>query len=277
MDMDLFKKIIDEFKEMNPEGTEYAMPHFQGEPMVHPQFLEICEYLEKKHVVFSLTSNATLLTKEITDALIGMGYFKAIAFSVDGMSAGTYNKVRIGAEYEKTIENIEYFLSKMSKKENGITMPCTYINFVRLPENEHELEGFLNLWLNNPKIYAVCVNYKTDFNYTPVKFNFVPPRIPCKYYNFYLNILTSGIVHACGGDYQYKYPLGDTKIQTLAEIWEGEPIKKLEKLQESSKWEESEVCKNCICWMYQASPVVSAEFGFEKSAYPFYSRYRKIW
>src|SRR3989339_782673 len=57
MDFKLFKKIIDETK-----GTlELAYLHFDGEPLIHPQFFEMVKYCKDNNVTAGISTNAILL------------------------------------------------------------------------------------------------------------------------------------------------------------------------------------------------------------------------
>ncbi len=94
------------------------------EPLLHPQFQEMLRYSKKKGLRVDFNTNANSLTEEKAKAILESGLDK-IVFSVDGVSAATYEKVRRGGNYDRVLRNIKRFThlkntGKYDKPETGL-------------------------------------------------------------------------------------------------------------------------------------------------------------
>ena len=66
MDFSLFRKIVDESK----GRTELLyMANGVGEPLIHPNIIEMIEYANKNGIHTILGTNGTLLTRDLTNRL----------------------------------------------------------------------------------------------------------------------------------------------------------------------------------------------------------------
>ena len=101
LSLDLIRKIVEE----NPQVRSYGLNNW-GEPLLHPQFVEIIEYLEDKGKSFYFATNATLLEGKVARQLVN-STLSAIYFSVDASGDG-YDKIR-GYSYQKIKNNIFFF------------------------------------------------------------------------------------------------------------------------------------------------------------------------
>jgi hypothetical protein len=60
-----------------------------------------------------------------------------------------------------------------------------------------------------------------------------------------LQVLWDGRVAACCYDYDGRMILGDLRRQTIAEIWHGEPYRRLRRAQATGDFAEWPLCRNC--------------------------------
>ncbi|HEU4929044.1 MAG TPA: radical SAM protein, partial [Candidatus Krumholzibacteria bacterium] len=102
----LWKKIIDESRGL---GITYR-PFLINEPLADHRLGEIMRYIRKDDTaVIELNSNGELMredkAKEILDAKIDI-----IRFSIDGFSAETFSKSRVGLDYHLTVERVRRFI-----------------------------------------------------------------------------------------------------------------------------------------------------------------------
>jgi len=66
MNLDLFKSVVDQL----PKGTKINL-HQSGEPLLHPQFPEMCEYGKSRGMYVMVTTNGILLGK-IKESIAGV-------------------------------------------------------------------------------------------------------------------------------------------------------------------------------------------------------------
>ena len=84
-------------------------PVFIGEALLHPDIYEIIEYAKKAGISVQLDTNATPLDKKRARRLIDSG-LDAVKFSFDGPNKEIYENVRVNANFEKTLNNIQGWL-----------------------------------------------------------------------------------------------------------------------------------------------------------------------
>src|SRR3989344_6897429 len=94
--------------------------------------------LRLKNTFVKLDTNATLLNRNN-----GLKMLKAspniLSISIDGMKKETYEKIRVGANFEKVIENTENFVKLKKEVGNTVTKIHTFMvvqqeNLMQLPE-----------------------------------------------------------------------------------------------------------------------------------------------
>ncbi|MEK6833686.1 MAG: radical SAM protein, partial [Nanoarchaeota archaeon] len=90
MDMNLYKKIIDNCSKLNIRIITLS---FFGEPFLDKQLIEKIKYAKEKGMFVAFYSNASLITKELAKDIIDSG-LDGITISFDGYSKETYEKIR---------------------------------------------------------------------------------------------------------------------------------------------------------------------------------------
>ena len=127
LNLDKFKTIlrkIPSVKFINFIGT--------GEPLVNPYFFDILKYTTANHIKVTFTTNATLLNWDKVNGLKDKK-IKIVYISIDTTDPKKYEKIRVGAKYEKVIENLK-LISDESKIPIHIQSIITKDNFEDLPK-----------------------------------------------------------------------------------------------------------------------------------------------
>lgn len=136
MSLENFKKIIDKL-----DGLFKAGLSGQGELFLHPEIFEMIKYCNKKGILVNINSNGTLLTKEIIDNICEVDIGE-LGISVDSTKKSKYEKIRVGANFEKLLENIKNLIDEIKKrKKDTIVIMATVI----LKDNIDELPEFVRL------------------------------------------------------------------------------------------------------------------------------------
>ncbi len=116
-----------------------------GEPLMHPYFLDLCFYAKSKGMRAVISTNGTLITKELASELkkVGLSY---VGISLDGLEA-VHDKFRgkKGA-FREALEGINY------AKEAGIKVG---LRFTINKRNAQEIPGIFKL-LEEENIPRVC-------------------------------------------------------------------------------------------------------------------------
>jgi MoaA/NifB/PqqE/SkfB family radical SAM enzyme len=101
MTLDEFKSIIDK---LGP-GLCEVWPHGFGEPMIHPQFFEMMQYLRDKGIMWSVATNGTFLTPENNKKLLETEAH-IVRISMDAGEKKEYERIRVGAKFHEVIAGI---------------------------------------------------------------------------------------------------------------------------------------------------------------------------
>lgn len=108
MEESVYRRIIDRFepiKEVTLTGW--------GEPLMHPKIIKMIEYAKKKDRWVSLTSNGSLLTRDLAKKLIQAG-LDSVSFSIDDIKAPKSGS--LAHPITTQINNIENFVKMIRGK-----------------------------------------------------------------------------------------------------------------------------------------------------------------
>lgn len=260
--MDLYKKIIDEAKDY----IFRAQLHYRGESLLHPELGRFFSLAKKAGIRTNIHTNATLLTPQKSQELLKSG-LDELHFSFDGEDPQTFERMRKGANYEKTLKNIINFLKL--KKKYGLARPIVEIQILRFYPEERggPSKEFKALFKNLPVDYfttGLIINWPGNFK-EETELKIITPRgryAPCKSIWSDLVICWDGEVVPCCKDYDNYYPLGNVKDQHLLKIWNNERMQKLRRKLIEKKYQEIDLCRNC-----DALWILGYEANFSKKVF----------
>lgn len=246
MDFNLYKKIIDEIAEENPEARVWEI--FFGDPFLCPDMPERVKYAKDKGLQdVVLNSNGVLMSEEKSEALIKAG-LDAIYIGIDADKEETYNKIRVGGDFNKARENVLVYKDLLSKI--GSPKQKIFVQFVVDDINEDEVDDFKKAWTGRginvkirPKIsWAGLVNAKNLQN------NKETQRKPCYWLMRTINICVDGEVALCSVDLHNQVKCGNLKNHTIKELWAGK-LKEYRELHSQGKYGDlPQLCKDCRDW-----------------------------
>ena len=235
MEFDLFKKIIDEIAPF----VELVYLHGMGEALLHPRLFEFIDYAKEKGVRVGLSTNATLLGKAKSQKLLATK-IDYLIFGLDGLTKKTYEKIRRGGDFEKTVENVNDFLEL---KVRGNHQAFVVVQLIEMKENSVEAEGFKKYW-HLPGVDVVRVKPKIALK--PADKKTKPRHQPYCFHLFrQLNINWDGTVVPCCEDVFGHYILGNVQDQDLKRLWNGPKNQALRKINFENNRAKVELCRNC--------------------------------
>jgi sulfatase maturation enzyme AslB (radical SAM superfamily) len=244
MPLDLFHKLVEQYKTYIPNSPKSITLSAGAEPMVHPYFLELCEEIDQANIAFTFDTNATLMNSRMAEKLLSFKQFKRVAFSLDGYTANVYESIRRGAKFDKVVGNILNFLDLCEKCQR--TDIKVEINMVLQDKNAHQVEDYILFW--TPKVSQVKISALRNGT-TFENPNWLPSeRMPCNFLFDYMRVLTDGSVMVCCIDDKFTSKIGDTNIHTLAEIWNGENYRRLRESHENGDYGYFSICASCDAW-----------------------------
>jgi radical SAM protein with 4Fe4S-binding SPASM domain len=235
MDMSLFTSIVDQVA----DSIEVIDFDLFGEFEYNPKWRDMISYCASRNIYTVLNTNATLLNDKTADGLIDSG-LDFLILSFDGASKESYERIRAGATFEKTLHNVDRFL----QKNRSI---FTTVQMVHTTETAEEIAAYRRFWRDRG---ASRVRIKDYIRMDPTRGHLdprPPPRraLPCMYLWKNLVISQDGSVVPCCVDYDHGNVLGNARWQSIDEIWNGVPMQQLREKHAAGRYRDVALCAPC--------------------------------
>jgi radical SAM protein with 4Fe4S-binding SPASM domain len=261
MDMDVYRKIIDDF------GTRGGVLTFGtfGEPLMDKFMKERVEYLKgypKIHKVEVLT-NGFFLNDNIVSTLLEHGV--GVDISLDELDKQTFEDVK-KMSFDVVRDNIVNFLEENKKAVRPVPVNIRIKTLKTVEETmEQELfkiisshdcsvvlnsidDNIISNWAGKldkesfVKEYEISTNNKT--RYTHKLFNQTNVA-PCTQLWKWMVVYWDGSVVLCCADMFSSTVVGDLKSNSITEVWNGPQLKKYREQMVSRKRFDVAICKDC--------------------------------
>ena len=109
-----------------------------GEPTTHPHFLELVRLAKETGAKVEMTTNGTLLTEDLAQALIDLDMDR-IVVSIDGVTPEVYGDIRIHSSFERVVENFRRLFRMKLRGKGRHSNPQVGIAFVAMKRNISDL------------------------------------------------------------------------------------------------------------------------------------------
>lgn len=221
-----------------------------GEPMLHPQAVELIEYAKAKGTKIGLITNGSAFSEAAIERLLSCGT-DMIEFSVDAAEAKTYRRLRPGLDWERLLATIKAFI----QRRNALAAP-TKIIASAINQAGVDLEKVAEFWqplvdeFQKRKYLTWGINPDRSADPEP----YLPPeeRIPCPFLFERLNIDSRGQVMVCGFDIKAVTNMGNVHQKPIAEIWLGRGFEYFRQKHLSRRGDEIPLCRHCPDWKYRS-------------------------
>jgi MoaA/NifB/PqqE/SkfB family radical SAM enzyme len=240
MDMGLYEKLIEEGA---AKGLKSVKLNFLGEPLLYPALDRMVELAAKAGLWVMLNTNAVLLTEELSRKLLTKG-LTDIFFSFDSPYKQVYEKIRVGANYEKVLENVSYFVKV--KEELNLKAVQTRASLVleEVPEGrERIIHDYIKLF-RDLKVAEIGFGLPTvmerDYSVLEAPERFVCPDLFRRIFVFH-----DGLCGPCCGDWERRLIMGNAKIESISSIWNGKAYKSLRNAHLKGQYRSVEACRFC--------------------------------
>lgn len=233
IDLDLFKKIIDEASHY-PETI--VVLHRRGESMLHPRFTEALEHIAGKFKEVQMATNATLLTEDKFGAIVGAIDF--LSFSLD--APAVYDRTRAPAKYSVVEKNILRFLNFNRGKIK------TQVSMVRTSEtSETDIRAFKDIWRGKVDRIRIYEEHSIDGVFGSLK-SPRKDRRPCVMPIYEMLVYDDGKVGRCNHDWNGD-PMGNLNCHTITQVWHSPKYESLRKEHTDLVFTDA-VCRGCDSW-----------------------------
>lgn len=240
----------------------YAMlMDHEAESLMNPRLFEMISQAKAAGIIdIWLHTNANLLLPKVSKKLIDAGLTK-INFSLDAATKDTYDKVRVGGNFDKALKNIHTFLKL--KIEKNAEYLRTRVSFVEQEANIHEKRAFYEMWKNVPGLNLITFQEGIDFSpfETPDEdWDKPESELEAKYSKekpFYCSqpwempiIDVEGNINPCGSpvrSHTRPFTLGNIlEGDTINSCWNGNKMQQLRNLHNRGEWYKNNMCRICV-------------------------------
>jgi MoaA/NifB/PqqE/SkfB family radical SAM enzyme len=249
MDFNLYKKIIDDICEFE-KPIKVLRLYKDGEPLLNSRLAEMIKYAKEKKCSerIDTTTNASLLNAAKNLEIIEAGLDR-INISIEGINADQYlNFSKYKIEFEKLVNNIRHFYEnrkqcEMIVKINGDTLTeddkSKFFEIFGDISDGVYIEHIMSCW---PEFELNGVEVNDEFGIYGQKINEVQV-CPYVFYSFSIN--SDGTASTCFLDWSRKLIIGDTKVESIWNIWNGDKLFNYQRMFLLMKRKGHTVCGQC--------------------------------
>jgi radical SAM protein with 4Fe4S-binding SPASM domain len=132
---DEFKRIVDQFPTLR-----WVNLTGEGDAFLNKDYLRMIRYLKEKEVQVFLVDSFDLIDETVSKELVDMDV-DGIYISMDGATKKTYEKIKVGCDFDKVNRNIRKLIE--FKKAKGSPLPEICIRYVVTAFNYNEMSQFV--------------------------------------------------------------------------------------------------------------------------------------
>ena len=241
IDMDLTRRLIDQAA---AHGTYSVKLTFRGEPALHRGLVEMVRYAKEKGIAeVQFNTNGIPFTEKKIRDLVEAGLDRII-FSIDGADKATVEKIRVGLDYDRLVENVHAF--HRVRAEHGGVKPFIRVQMVRTRDNCDQVDRFIEQW--KPWVDDIRVNDVVDRgqgSHMAVGDQRPIGRRRCPQPWQRMVVTSDGKVVPCCLDWDKEWVIGDATREPLAAIWRGARMEAMRQVQRDGRLDEGRPCRGC--------------------------------
>jgi radical SAM protein with 4Fe4S-binding SPASM domain len=248
MPLELFQKIID-------QARHFALDvnlHHRGEPLMNPALFDMIRYANAARLKVRFHTNGTLLDEVKARRLLEAGP-DLVSFSFDGFTKATYERVRVGATFEKTRDNILRLVAL--RREGARKKPYVVIEKIRFRNRSAESAPAV---AGDPAAVQALrrqfLKAGVDEIIEKEEYVWAEPAASevgdgrsfsvCTFPWYAMVICADGTVTPCPQDFHAVLKLGNAQEASLKEIWNGPAYRQLRR-QFATDIESLTICRKC--------------------------------
>lgn len=155
MDPEFYRSMVDSAARDGLQDKTIIMCWANGEPLLHPDLLDMLKYTTLKGFKTYVTTNGMIWNKPLFDWMMNEPRYYQHIFSLDGLwNRGNIEKARPGSDEKRIRGNIEGFLElkKLHKSKLDVL-----VKIVERGQDFAEIEAYIDYWLRQEGLDCVVV------------------------------------------------------------------------------------------------------------------------
>ena len=240
--------------------VNYMSFYFQGEPYIHPAFLDMVKVAKSKRIYVSTSTNAHFMDEQKAIKTVESGLDRLI-ISIDGTTQESYVSYRKEGQLSKVIEGTRNIIK--ARKDLNAKTPYVIFQFLVVRANEHQIDevkaladelGVDEVKYKTAQIY----DYKHGSSLMPVNERFSRyAKQADGHYTLKHKLLNQcwklwhacvitwdGWVVPCCFDKDAKYQMGNLKHESLQTVWKNKAYQQFRRNIVNSR-SSIDICTNC--------------------------------
>ena len=226
-----------------------------SEPLLYKNFFKVLDLAKEAKIMdLFLFTNGTLLNKKNSELILNSALSRLFV-SIDAATEETYDKVRIPVNkkklntnrLEKIEENVKNFIKL--RAEHGLKMPLTRVSFVAMKKNVHEVDKFIEKWIDIVDTVEIQKENSIEFYDQLFKKKFDNKKLLLTEYNCnepwgQVAIHADGVVGPCCNTVGRNLPIGNVFEKSLEEIWKDKRMQEIREGFLNNK--PNKICQLCL-------------------------------
>lgn len=284
MDMSLFLKCVEDIQkwcDKEESKIKLIKLYSLGEPLLHPDICDMVRVIKKANIcnTLEITSNASLLTKEIAEKLVdnGLDIFRASIYSVDRDKSREITQTNVSPKQIE--ENIRYM--KNYRDSRGYDTPFISAKMIDSYSDENERfrsiytevadEAYLDKLMDSPANENTVVRYygeraeeaRKDIGDSRLYKN----RKACRYPFTHMTVRSDGKVLVCCTDWPQKTVVGDAVVESLQKVWHSKALYDFRCMMLKTKGCGNSLCAQCDIPLRDSPEDDIDDFPIERLSY----------
>jgi radical SAM protein with 4Fe4S-binding SPASM domain len=246
----IFERIIAEIA----GKAEFVWLQDYGEPFLNKNIFRFIKTARQAGLNTGISTNGTVMTDTIIEGVCNAG-LDYLIFALDGATKETYERIRVGANFERVCDNIRRFLAHKNATGSRI---FTVLQCICMEQTEGEIRQFTETW----RVKGVDGLRIRQLTYSGNEGRFRNDRRgrPCYWLWANPHVKNDGTVVACCQDVNGVLALGNIQEESFGEIWNGRRMRELRQMHIDGRQEEIALCRSCN--MYQPSTAMICGSAF---------------
>lgn len=251
MEYQIFCKVIDDLCEFKRK-VKNILFHIEGEPLLNKRLPDMIRYAKQKNVAdrLILFTNGSLLNHTLSREIVNAG-IDHIQISIEGVSDEKYKElVCVDINYEELVTKVEDLYKQKGDNctivakiiDSGLTKEEKekfYRDFTKISDSCH-IENLISYIDESIKDTSLGLGKNLTTDNICIK-----EKDVCTNPFYVLSVGFDGRVSACSCDWRQSVIMGDSKNETLFEIWNGDKFNSFRRLQLEKKKNSHPACREC--------------------------------
>ena len=238
MDFDLFKKVIDEADELGIGAVTLAS---RGEPTMHKKLSDMLYYMHSKSNIFEvkLNTNASFLTEDICNEIFKTQVTQVVV-SADHYEKTSFEKLRLGANFEAIVENVDMLYRIRKNYPNSLTeIRVSGVDSTKTLDRKK----FHDFWIERADHVSAGYAIERWDTYN----NTEHPEISqaCDFLWDRMYVWFDGKTNPCDADYKSYLSYGNLKDSSIKDAWNGKVVRELRQKHLSGGRRNLDPCNKC--------------------------------